>query len=379
MITKLGISLIGPGAIGKTFLNQLHKQRGTLVEKYELDVKTLGIMGSRKMLIKESGINLQCWQEAYNHQSIEANLDQFFDRITKITSVSQHLFVDSTATELVPEHYTKWLSRGCHIVTPNKKFGSGSLERYKLGRALSKHKKSHFFYEATVGAGLPVISTLQSLLDTGDEVELIEGVFSGTLSYIFNQVSKDCSFSQVVKKAKELGFTEPDPRDDLAGMDVARKVVVLARECGMDIEINDLELESLVPKELESVSDPETFLNELHKVRLASLHFPSFLYLFSQFDENKLKLVNEAEANNQILRYVGMVNVKEGKCEVSLRKYPRTHAFASLKGTDNMIIFKTARYKDQPLVIQGPGAGAEVTAMGVFADVLALAKQLEQT
>jgi len=217
-------------------------------------------------------------------------------------------------------------------------------------------------YETTVGAGLPIIDTLQGLLETGDEVLQIEGIFSGTLSYIFNTFDGSEGFSAVVAKARQQGFTEPDPRDDLNGLDVARKVTILARECGMEINLDDVPVESLVAPELAKLETAEAYLAAL----------PSFDAAFkARYDK--------AAAKGEVLRYVGTVDVKARKAAVQLRSFPRAHAFAGLAGADNIVSFTTKRYSPptgQPLIVRGPGAGAEVTAAGVFFDVLRLADRL---
>jgi aspartokinase/homoserine dehydrogenase 1 len=248
-----------------------------------------------------------------------------------------------------------------HVITPNKKLNSGPLARYA---ALKEHQRTsyiHYFYEATVGAGLPVVATLQHLLASGDRIERIEGIFSGTLSYIFNSYAPAAGgapFSAVVLGAKAEGYTEPDPRDDLSGADVARKVTILARECGLELELADVPVRSLVPGALSEVSVEE------------------YLARLPEFDAEMAALAAEAEAAGEVLRYVGVVDVAGGGGAVELRRYPKVHAFASLTGSDNIIAFSTARYAAQPLVIRGPGAGAEVTAGGVFSDLLRLAAYL---
>jgi aspartokinase/homoserine dehydrogenase 1 len=240
------------------------------------------------------------------------------------------------------------------VVTPNKKANSGPLAYYKELRSIQRNSYTHYFYEATVGAGLPIISTLRSLLDAGDKVERIEGIFSGTLSYIFNTLEPGVAFSDIVAQAKEAGYTEPDPRDDLSGMDVARKVTILARECGLNLELSDVPIQSLVPEPLRDIESVDEFMKELPK-----------------FDGDILKQQEEAAAAGEVLRFVGVVDVKAGTGSVELRRYPVDHPFAQLKGSDNIISFTSRYYTSAgPLVVRGPGAGAEVTAGGVFGDIL---------
>ena len=269
--------------------------------------------------------------------------------------------VDCTASDAPPSQYVNWVSAGISIVTPNKKFSSGPLARYKEMAVAQNKSGAHFFYEGTVGAGLPVLSTLQHLRRTGDKVKKIEGIFSGTLSYIFNTYGSDGrSFSEVVTAAKEAGYTEPDPRDDLAGMDVARKVTILARECGLDIELESVPVQSLVPEPLQSVDSADEYMRRL-----------------PEFDGEMKKLLDDADKAGECLRFVGVVDPVNKTGSVELRRYPKDHPFATLSGSDNIMAFETERYT-QPslLIIRGPGAGAAVTAAGCFSDLLYLADRV---
>lgn len=251
------------------------------------------------------------------------------------------------------------MEQGIHIVTPNKKLNSGPLAEYLAVKQLQKAGRAHYMYEGTVGAGLPIISTLKSLLDTGDEVQRIEGVFSGTLSYIFNTLTPGKTFSSVVSGARRRGYTEPDPRDDLSGMDVTRKVINLARECGNKIELSAVDTESLVPEPLRKAQSPQEFMDSLH-----------------EHDDVMAARVAEADEHGEVLRYVGSYDAESGVCQVLLRRFPKSHPFANLSGTENIISFTTLRYSNPPLIVRGPGAGPAVTAAGVFADVVTLARYL---
>jgi aspartokinase/homoserine dehydrogenase 1 len=226
-------------------------------------------------------------------------------------------------------------------------------------RALQRQSYTHYFYEATVGAGLPIISTLRGLLETGDKILRIEGIFSGTLSYIFNNFVGKRAFSEVVTEAKQAGFTEPDPRDDLSGTDVARKVIILARESGLRLELSGIPVESLVPEPLRASASAEEFMQQL-----------------PHFDQEMSKKLQDAEDAGEVLRYVGVVDVVNQKGVVELQRYKKDHPFAQLSGSDNIIAFTTTRYKNQPLIVRGPGAGAQVTAGGIFSDILRLASYL---
>jgi aspartokinase/homoserine dehydrogenase 1 len=251
----------------------------------------------------------------------------------------------------VANRYAHWLSEGIHIVTPNKKANSASYEYYERLRDARRSAGSHYLYEATVGAGLPVIQTLRDLRETGDEIRRIEGMFSGTLAYLFNTWDGSQSFSSVVRQAKSLGYTEPDPRDDLSGMDVARKLIILGREMGLRLEMGDVEVESLVPAALQQCG------------------IQDFLDRLPEFDEPMLARLRAARARDQVLRYVGSVGV-DGKAKVGVVELPTSHPFANIALTDNIVRFQTARYDKNPLIVQGPGAGPAVTAAGVFADLL---------
>eukprot|EP00884_Botryococcus_braunii_P022066 jgi/Botrbrau1/8543/Bobra.0359s0007.2 len=253
------------------------------------------------------------------------------------------------------------MAAGIDIVTPNKRFGSGPATRYMDVMGLVQQRRARFLAEASVGAGLPVLSTLQSLLLTGDRIHRIEGIFSGTLSFIFNNFGKGQPFSDIVAKARELGYTEPDPRDDLSGTDVARKVVILARMCGVQasecVELGDVAVDSLVPAALRSAATAEAFLSGLQ-----------------QFDGDMAQQAKDAAANGAALRYIGCYDASTGACSVGLKAFPKSHPFCQLSGSDNIISFTTDRYQEQPLIVRGPGAGAQVTAAGVFSDILQIAR-----
>ena len=355
----IGIGLVGPGLIGSTFLKQIDEHVAELQDKYKLDIRVLGIAGQSKMLLSDEPIDLSTWKEDYATKAEPVDLDKFAQHLSS-NYIPNTVIIDCTASEGPPEKYLSWMRHGIHVITPNKKLTSGPLKTYKELKAHQRTSFIHFFYEATVGAGLPVIATLQHLVGSGDKVERIEGIFSGTLSYIFNTFgTDDRTFSQVVSAAREAGYTEPDPRDDLAGMDVARKVTILARECGLDLELSDIPVESLVPPALRDCATAAEYMSRL-----------------PEFDTEMGVMLAEADAAGECLRYVGVVDVASGKGSVELRRYPKDNAFAQLSGSDNIIAFSTYRYNAQPLIIRGPGAGAEVTAGGVFSDLLRLAAYL---
>ncbi|CAA7061285.1 unnamed protein product [Microthlaspi erraticum] len=354
--TTLAVGIIGPGLIGGTLLDQIKDQAAVLKEEFKIDLRVIGITGSSKMLLSESGIDLSRWRELMKEEGETANMEKFTQYVKGNHFIPNSVMVDCTADADIASCYYDWLLRGLHVVTPNKKANSGPLEQYLKIRDLQRKSYTHYFYEATVGAGLPIISTLRGLLETGDKILRIEGIFSGTLSYLFNNFVGTRSFSEVVSEAKQAGFTEPDPRDDLSGTDVARKVTILARESGLKLDLESLPVQSLVPKPLQACASAEEFMEKL-----------------PQFDEELSKQRQEAEAAGEVLRYVGVVDAVAKKGTVELKRYKKDHPFAQLSGADNIIAFTTKRYKEQPLIVRGPGAGAQVTAGGIFSDILRLA------
>ncbi|CAN1147647.1 Bifunctional aspartokinase/homoserine dehydrogenase, chloroplastic (Fragment) [Linum perenne] len=357
--TTISVGIIGPGLIGATLLDQLRDQAAVLKEDFNIELRVMGITGSRTMLLSNSGIDLERWREHMKGKGEVADLEKFTHHVQGNHFIPNTVLVDCTADAAIASHYYDWLRKGIHVVTPNKKANSGPLDQYLKLRALQRQSYTHFFYEATVGAGLPIISTLRGLLETGDKILQVEGIFSGTLSYIFNNFVGDRAFSDVVSEAKGKGYTEPDPRDDLSGTDVARKVIILARESGLKLELSDIPIQSLVPEPLRASASADEFMKQL-----------------PQFDQDIAKERRAAEGEGEVLRYVGVVDVIHAEGRVELRRYKKDHAFAQLSGSDNIIAFTTSRYKDQPLIVRGPGAGAQVTAGGVFSDILRLASYL---
>lgn len=346
----VSIGLIGPGLVGGALLEQIASQAERLRRDFKLDLRVRGIAGSKRMRLVQGSVDLGGWREAYAAGQDPVDFDRFAEHV-HADQFPHAVIIDCSASAEVASHYAEWLASGIHVVTPNKKANSAAYGEYQRIQQARRAAGAHYLYEATVGAGLPVIQTLRDLRETGDEIRRIEGMFSGTLAYLFNTWDGSQSFSSVVKHAKQLGYTEPDPRDDLSGMDVARKLIILAREMGLKLELGDVKVESLVP------------------AALAACGVDDFLERLTEFDAPMLARLDAARARGHVLRYVGSVSV-EGKAEVGLVELPKSHPFANIALTDNIVRFQTARYDQNPLIVQGPGAGPAVTAAGVFADLL---------
>lgn len=353
---SLNLFLVGyTGLIGGTLMKQIQQQKDYLANEKNIEINLIGVINSKTMLIDSNGIDLSKLDSKLDKFKEEANLNNFINRAIDL-NFANSVIVDCSANKSVVEFYEKILKRSISIVTPNKIANTLSYAKYVALRETAKKSNSRFMYETNVGAGLPVINTLDALLNSGDRILKIEAVLSGTLSYIFNNFKGDALFSDVVKAAKEKGFTEPDPRDDLSGLDVARKALILSRETGSKLELENIKVENLVPKELRAV-DVKEFLKRL-----------------TELDDLYNKLKTKAEKKGNALRYMAVV--EGSKVEIALKEVDSTHPFYNLSGSDNMIVFTTERYKNNPLVVKGPGAGAEVTAAGVFSEIISLGNYL---
>jgi aspartokinase/homoserine dehydrogenase 1 len=348
----ISIGLIGCGQVGGTLLRQIQVELQHLKKKYQVNLCVRGIMNSKKMLLQHDPIDLSLWEDALQKSVVASDLTQFIQHI-RSDDMPHAVIIDCTANKIIAEHYSDFLQKGIHVITPNKHANAGDLSYYKKLKSLSENLNRHYLYEATVCAGLPVITTLQDIIKTGDEVNTISGIVSGTLSFIFNEMMQGKLFSEAVMAAKKAGYTEPDPREDLSGMDVARKLVCLAREIGLDVSLSDVSVYDLVPPSLKSCS-----INE-------------FFDKLPEYDKEMAKKIADAMAHAKKIHYIGTVH-HDGRLRVALESFSESHPFSSLRATDNMLVFNTRRYNKQPLVIQGPGAGAEVTAAGIFADLLRL-------
>ena len=352
----VSIGVIGPGSVGGALLEQLAAATPNLREKFNLDLRVRAIADSKRMLLQDHHIDLGGWREAF---AAAPKLDaaKFVDHVQS-DYLPHSVLIDCTANQAVADRYALWLERGIHVITPNKRAHSGPIAYYQDLKRLARASHTHFLYEATVGAGLPVIQTLKDLVATGDEIRSISGIFSGTLAYLFNVYDGKRPFSEIVREAKSRGYTEPDPRDDLSGTDVARKAVILAREAGLTLELADVEVESLVPAALANASVDE------------------FLKHLPDFDVPMARRVQGARADGRVLRYVASVDVTARTAKVRLEAFEPSHPFANISLTDNIVQFVTGRYCDNPLIVRGPGAGPAVTAGGIFADLLRLCSML---
>ncbi|HVF17722.1 MAG TPA: bifunctional aspartate kinase/homoserine dehydrogenase I [Steroidobacteraceae bacterium] len=347
----ISIGLIGPGVVGGVLLDQFASQLDHLSRELKVDLRVRGIMTSQRMHLADSEVPLSRWRDAFAASSVPTDLTKFAEHI-HADHLPHAVMIDCSASADVAARYPAWLGSGIHIVTPNKKANSADLDFYALMHEARRQGGAHYLYEATVGAGLPIIQTLRDLRDTGDEIQRIEGILSGTLAYLFNVWDGSEPFSAIVRAAKAKGYTEPDPRDDLSGIDFARKLIILGREMGLRLEMADVQLEGLVPAALKGCSAQE------------------FLDRLPEFDAPMGERLKAARSRNRVLRYVGALDAASGKASVGLMELDRSHTFANINLTDNVVRFKTRRYNENPLVVQGPGAGPEVTAGGVFADLL---------
>lgn len=346
---QLNLFVMGVGNVGEKFIDQISQQKKFLKENLKINVRVIALSNSRKMVFDEEGINLKDWKETLDNGE-KANPKAFIERV-KDLNLRNSIFVDITANYDIASIYDQFLSQNIAVVTCNKIACSSEYNNYKNLKNLSRKYNAPFLFETNVGAGLPIIDTLKHLIASGDKVNRINAVLSGSLNFIFNNFSDTYNFHDVVKEAGVQGFTEPDPKIDLSGVDVARKILILIRESGYEMEMEDIVNNSFLPKECMDTTNNDDFFKSLTK---HSSHF-----------EN---LLAEAKAKDSRLKFVA--SFENGKASVGLQFIPSDSPFYNLEGKDNIVQFYTDRYIDQPLLIKGAGAGAAVTASGIFADVI---------
>jgi len=355
-VRSVNLFLAGIGLIGGTLLEQIGRHREILADKDKIRINLAGAANSRKMLFSEEGLDPLKVRALLEERGEPYDLGLFIERM-KALNLPNSAFCDCTASEEVSAGYYGILSSSIPVITPNKRANSGSLEYYRALTGFSRERGIPYLYETTVCAGLPVISTLRDLFHSGDRVRRIEAVLSGTLSFIFNNFDGTRPFSALVREAKAKGYTEPDPRDDLNAMDAARKALILARECGFPLEFKAVEIEPILPEPCFKAPDVEAFFRELEKADAA-------------FESRRA----DAAARGRALRYAAVI--EEGSARLALRDEAPGSPFLSLTDSDNIVVITTDRYSALPMVIKGPGAGAQVTAGGVFADIVRIARTL---
>jgi aspartokinase/homoserine dehydrogenase 1 len=359
-VRSVNLFLLGTGLIGGTLLEQIARHREILADEYKIRINLAGAADSKRMLLNQTGLNPGTVKAAVKGEDGSGaeplNLASFIARM-KAMNLPNSCFCDCTASDEVAGWYADILQSSIPIVTPNKRANAGSLGYYKTLTGFSRSRGIPYLYETTVCAGLPVISTLRDLFLSGDKVRRIEAVLSGTLSYIFNNFDGTKTFSALVREARAKGYTEPDPRDDLNAMDAARKALILARECGMSLEFQAVEVEPILPPACFKAETVEAFFAELEKS-----------------DAGFEKRRTDAAAEGKALSYVAVI--EEGCARLSLRAEEAGSPFRSLTDSDNIVVITTDRYSNLPMVIKGPGAGAQVTAGGIFADIVRIARTL---
>ncbi len=353
-IKELNLFITGVGNVGKKLINQINQQEKYLLENLSLKINVMGLSNSKKMILSNKPLKLSEWEKLLiNGENADRN--KYFEHI-KSKNLRNTIFIDNTANEKISKEYHKYLRNSIGVVTCNKIACADELKNYKLLKSISRKYNSPFLFETNVGAGLPIIDTLNNLVASGDRILKIQAILSGSLNYIFNKFNTETPFVDVVLKAEKLGFTEPDPSIDLSGVDVARKILILARESGYDLEMNDIKNDSFLPKEIKKAKSKEEFYDILKD---------NSNYFFS--------ILNRAINKNCKLKYVAQL--EDGIARVGLKHIDENHDFYNLEGSDNIILFYTNRYFDQPLIVKGAGAGGDVTAAGVFADIIRIGKK----
>ena len=354
-VKELNLFVTGVGNVGSKLLEQIEKQTNYLIENLRLKIRVIAISNSKKMVFEEEGLNLSNWKTKLQESKTNANRVSFFEYAKKL-NLRNSIFVDNTASEVIAKEYAQYLNNNIGVVTCNKIAAADELNNYLNLKKISRKFGSPYLFETNVGAGLPIIDTLNNLIASGDQIIKIQAVLSGSLNFVFNNFKAGASFHDVVLEAQQQGYTEPDPKIDLSGIDVARKILILARESGMSIELDEIENESFLPQECLDTKDNKSF-------------FESLIQYSGHFE----KMLENAEKKGAKMKYVAQL--ENGKAKVGIQLVKEGHDFYNLEGSDNIILFYTNRYKEQPLIVKGAGAGADVTASGIFADIIRIGKQ----
>ena len=354
-IKELNLFVTGVGNVGSKLLEQIEKQTEYLIKNLRLKIRVIALSNSKKMVLGEDGIKLKEWKSILKQSQTVADRNLFFEHIKRL-NLRNSIFVDNTASEVVAKEYARYLNNNIGVVTCNKIAAADELNNYLNLKKISRKFGSPYLFETNVGAGLPIIDTLNNLIASGDQIIKIQAVLSGSLNFVFNNFKKGVSFHDVVLEAQQQGYTEPDPKIDLSGIDVARKILILARESGMRVELEKIDNEAFLPKECLDTKDNKSFFESLKK---HSDHFE--------------KMLENAEKQGAKMKYVAQL--ENGKAKVGIQMVEEGHDFYNLEGSDNIILFYTNRYKEQPLIVKGAGAGADVTASGIFADIIRIGKQ----
>lgn len=346
----INVFLIGIGGVGKSLIQQILKQKNFLAKK-NIEIKIRIIANSKKILFLDDSIDLKNWEIAFKESKEKFNLE-ILNTVLKNNYFLNSVLIDCTSDEILSKQYVNFFSKGFHVITSSKKANTSSLKYYNEIKTTALKEDKKFLYETNVGAGLPVIQTLQNLFNTGDNLICFKGILSGSLSFIFGKLEENILLSDATKKAKDLGFTEPNPCDDLSGIDVARKLLILAREVGYEIELEDIKIEPILPEYFKQCKNTE-----------------EFLYKLKEMDIPFLERIKKARDSGKVLRFVGTIE-KGGKCSVKIEEINSNNPLYKVKNGENALTFYTNYYQPIPLVLRGYGAGNNVTASGVFSDLL---------